>query len=65
MVFMYENNIVCTISNMDKYSSYSIIGANMKCFNDKYCMGERNVYKTWKCMNENNDDMIRVCMQVK
>ncbi len=25
-------------------SSYSIMGANMKLFNDIYCMGERNVY---------------------
>ncbi len=28
-------------------------------------MGERNMYKTSKCMCENNEDVIRVCIQVK
>ncbi len=28
-------------------------------------MDERNVCKTWKCMCENNEDVFRVCMQVK
>ncbi len=28
-------------------------------------MDERNVYVNWKCMCENNEDVIRVCMQVK
>ncbi len=36
----------------------------MKPFNDKYCMDERNVFTTWKYMSENNEDVIRVCMQV-
>ncbi len=34
----HENNTVCTISNMGRYSSYSNLGANMKRFKDKYCM---------------------------
>ncbi len=28
-------------------------------------MDERNVYTNWKCMFENNEDVIRICMQVK
>ncbi len=39
--------------------------ANVKHFNDKYCMDERNVYATWRSMCEKNEDVIRVCMQVK
>jgi hypothetical protein len=34
-------------------------------FNDKYGMDENNVYKKWKCVCENNQHVIRVCMQVK
>ncbi len=36
------------------------MSTNMKPFNDKYCMDERNVYTTWKCMCDNNEDVIRV-----
>ncbi len=50
---------------MGRYSLYSIMGANIKPFNNKYCMGERNVYVTWKCMCKNIEDVIRICMQVK
>ncbi len=28
---------------MGQYSSYSIMGASIKCFNEKCCMDERNV----------------------
>ncbi len=63
MALMSENNAVCTVSNTSRYSSYSIMGATMKLFNDKYYMDERNVYA--KCMCDNNEDVIRVCMQVK
>ncbi len=28
-------------------------------------MDESNVYATWKCLCENNEDVFRVCMQVK
>ncbi len=65
MALISENNTVCTISNIGQYSSYSIMGANIKLFNDKYCMDERNVYATWRGMCEKNEDVIRVCMQVK
>ncbi len=41
------------------------MGANIKPFNDKYCIDERNVYATWRGMCENNGNVIRVCMQVK
>ncbi len=63
MALISENNPVCTISNMNQYSSYSIMGANIKLFNDKCCMDERNEYSTWRraCVK----DIIRICMQVK
>ncbi len=38
------------------------MGANIKIFNDKYCMDERNVYATWRGMCEKNEDVIRVCI---
>ncbi len=57
---MSENNTVCIICNMGRYSSYSIMGANIKPFNDKYCIDEINVYATWNCMYENYEDVIRV-----
>ncbi len=38
----------------------------LKPFNEKYCIDEiRNEYTTWTCMCENNEDVIRVYMQVK
>ncbi len=37
----------------------------MKLFNDEYCMYDINVQMTWKNMCENNEDVIRDCMQVK
>ncbi len=60
-----ENNTVCTISNTGQYSSYSIMDANIKLFNDKYCMDECNLYATLRGMCEKNEDVIRVCKQVK
>ncbi len=50
---------------MDQYNSYSILDANIKLCNDKYCMDERNVYATWRGMCEKNEDVIRVCMQIR
>jgi hypothetical protein len=41
------------------------MGANINFFNDKYGMDENNVYKKWKCVCEDNQHVIRVCMQVK
>ncbi len=38
MALISENNTVCTISNMGQFSLYSIMGTNIKLFNDKYCM---------------------------
>ncbi len=65
MALISDNNKLCTISNMDRYSLYSIMDASVKGFNDKYCMDERNVYATWRGMSENNEDVFIVCMQVK
>ncbi len=58
MALISENNTVCSISNMGQYSSYSIMGANIKHFNDKYCMDERRA-----CVKRMK--MLSVCMQVK
>ncbi len=41
------------------------MGAIIKLVNDKYYMDKRNVYVTWRGMCEKNEDVIRVCMQVK
>ncbi len=57
MALISENNTVYTISNMGQYSSYSIMDANIKLFNDKYCTDERNVYTTWRDMCEKNEDV--------
>ncbi len=65
MMMMMMMMIMMAISNMGQYSSYSIMGDNIKLFNDKYCMDERNVYATWRGMCEKNEDVIRVCMLVK
>ncbi len=37
----------------------------MKLFNDEYDKDESNVFATWKCMCENNEDVITVCMPIK
>ncbi len=47
---------------MGQYSSYSIMGANINLFNDKYGRDERNVYAIWRGMREKNENVIRVCM---
>ncbi len=65
MALISDNNTVCTIGNLGQYSSYSIMVGNIKLFNDKYCMDERHVHATWRGMCEKNEDVIRVCMQVK
>ncbi len=66
--FLSLEIIVCTIRNMSRYSSYSIMGSNMnfKLFNDKYmyCLNERNVYMTWKCMHENNKYLLCIFIVV-
>ncbi len=59
MALMSENNTLCTISNMGRYSSFSIMCANMKQFNDNYCVEERHMYTTLKCMCENNENVIK------
>ncbi len=43
-----ENCTVRAISNMGWYGSHSIMGANLKYLNTKYCMDESNVYSIWK-----------------
>ncbi len=60
-----ENCIVHTINNIGRYGSQSIMDANSKHFNRKYCMGESNVYSKWKHVCTKNKEHIRICMQVK
>ncbi len=44
MAHVSENCTVRIISNMDRSGSHSIMGANFKHLNRKYCMDESNVY---------------------
>ncbi len=41
------------------------MGANFKHLNRKYCMDESNVYSKWKHVCVSNEELIRICMQVK
>ncbi len=50
------------ISNGMRYGSRSIMGANCKHLNRKYCMDESNVYSKWKHVCANNEELIRICM---
>ncbi len=60
MELVSENCTVDTISNMGQYESHSIMGANFKHLNIKYCMGESNVYSKWKHVCANNEELIRI-----
>ncbi len=46
-------------------NSYSIMGANFKHLNRKYYIDESNVYSKWKHVCDDNEKVIRMCMQVK
>ncbi len=65
MALVSENYTVCTFSNMGLYGSHSIMGANFKHLNRKYYMDESNVYSKWKYVCVNNEELIRICMQIK
>ncbi len=65
MALVSENCSVHTISNVGRYGSHSIMRANFKHLNRKYCMDEINVYSKWKHVCANNEELIRICMQVK
>ncbi len=65
MGLVSENCTVCTISNMGRYGSHSIMGGNFKHLNRKYCVDESNVYIKWKHVCVSNKKLIRKCMQVK
>ncbi len=60
MALISENNTLCTVRNMGQYSSYSIMGANIKLYTDKYCMDETYVYVPSRGMCEKNEDVIKV-----
>ncbi len=62
LALVSENCTVHTISNMGQYGSHSIMGANCKLFNRKYCMDESNVYSKWKHVCANNEELIRICI---
>ena len=65
MALNSENKTVNTISNMGRYGTHSIMGANFKHFNCKYEMSERNVNVVWNDICDRNEDVIRICVQVK
>ena len=55
------NNIVKTISNMGLYSSYSIIGANVRHLEALYSTQVSNVQKIWTDRGATLTDTIRLC----
>ncbi len=65
MVLVSKNCTACTISNIGRYGSHSFMGANFKHLNRKHCIDESNVYSKWKHVCANNEEHIRICMQVK
>ncbi len=60
MALVSKNCTVHTISNMGWYGSHSIMGANFKYLNRKYCMDESNVYSKWKHVCANYEELIRI-----
>ena len=60
-----SNNIVKTISNMGLYSSYSIMGANVRHLEALYSMQVSNVQKTWTAIGAALTDAIRLCTPIK
>ncbi len=64
MALVSENCTVSTIINMDWYGSHSIMGANFKHLNIKYCRDEHNLHSKFKHVCDNNKDVIKMCMQV-
>ncbi len=65
MALVSENYTVCIISNMGWYGSHSIMGANFKHLNRKYCMDESNVYSKRKQQCANNEELIWICRMLK
>ncbi len=65
MALVFENCTVCTINNIDQYGSHSIMGDNFKHLNRKYGMNESYMYSKWKHVCVNNEELIRICMQLK
>ncbi len=58
MALLSKNCNVNTISNIGRYGSPSIMGANFKHLNRKYCMDESNVYSKRKQQCANNEELI-------
>ncbi len=65
MELVSENCAMHIISNMGRYGSHSLMGVNFKHLNSKYCMDESNMYSKWRHVCTNNEELIRICMQVK
>ncbi len=67
-VTVRQHHVWCTLAKLRTNSSYNtdLIGKeviNLSTYIHKHF--ERNVYATWRGMCEKNEDVIRVCMQVK
>ncbi len=55
-----SNIIVKTITNMDIYGLYSVMGANKIFLQSKFCMEEMNMYEMWKQYVNSESDEVRM-----
>ncbi len=53
------------ISNMGRFGTYSIMGGNIRLLIEKYDMNVNNVVKAWNERTSKNEELVRVCEQVK
>ncbi len=53
------------ISNMGRYGTCSIMGGNIRLLIEKYDMNVKNVVKAWNERTSRNEELVRVCEQVK
>ena len=65
MAYNSDNAVVRTIARMSDYGTYSIMGGNRRYLQCHYDMNVHNIYKHWKCLCENEDNIIRISSQVK
>lgn len=53
------------ISNMARFGTYSIMGGNIRLLNEKYSMDVKNVIDCWERRVSGDEELVRVCEQVK
>ncbi len=50
---------------MERFGTYSIMGGNIKLLIEKYDMNVKYVVKAWNERISKNEEIVRVCKQVK